>query len=399
MSLTIKQVERLLTPGRYLDEHGLYLQVMSATNRSWVLRFQREGRERWAGLGPLHTINLKEARGRARKARQQLLDGIDPIEARLAERDAQRKEETERISFKQAAEKFLKLHEPGWRNAKHKQQWRNTLETYAYPILGARPVQAIDTALVNLAVAPIWSSIPETAARVRHRIERVIRWVRDGMPLPKVAVAKQRKNHPALPYVQLATFVNELRQRQGVSARALEFLILVAGRTNEVIGAKRNEFDLQQKLWTIPASRMKGGRQHRVPLSDAALELLHALPVEENNPFMFIGGRPGSGLSNMALLELMRDMQPDYVPHGFRSTFKDWCAETTNYPNIVSEMALAHKIPSQTEAAYRRGDLLDKRRRLMRDWAQYCTTKSAAPKNGKVVPIRTSFLPGRGTSI
>lgn len=376
MALTIRLVEKLRTPGRYLDEHGLYLQVMSPTNRSWILRFQRDGRERWAGLGPVHTINLKEARERGRKARQQLLDGIDPIEARLAERDAQRKEETERITFKAAAEKFLALHETGWRNSKHRQQWANTLKTYAYPTLGARPVKAIDAALINQALAPIWTTIPETAARVRHRIGRVLKWVKDGMPLPAPAVSRRRKNHPALPYHELPDFMAELRQRQGISAKALELLILTATRTNETIGARRPEFDFDQRIWVIPASRMKSGREHRVPLSEAAIQLLEALPTEEGNDFVFIGGRHGNGLSNMAMLELMRDLRPDYVPHGFRSTFKDWCAETTNYPNIVSEMALAHKISNETEAAYRRGDLLEKRRRLMRDWAKFATMPS-----------------------
>jgi integrase len=375
MALTIRQVEKLRTPGRYLDEHGLYLQVMSPTNRSWILRFQRDGRERWAGLGPVHTINLKEARERARRARQQLLDGIDPIEARLAERDAQRKEESERITFKAAAENFLALHESGWRNAKHRQQWANTLKTYAYPTLGARPVKAIDTPLINQTLAPIWTTIPETAARVRHRIGRVLKWVKDGMPLPAPAVSKRRKNHPALPYQELPDFMAELRQRQGISARALEFLILTATRTNETIGARRDELDFEQKIWVMPASRMKSGREHRVPLSEPAIHLLEALPTEEGNDFVFIGGRHGNGLSNMAMLELMRDLRPDYVPHGFRSTFKDWCAETTNYPNLVSEMALAHKISNETEAAYRRGDLLDKRRRLMRDWGRYCESQ------------------------
>jgi integrase len=388
MALTIKGVEKLLEPGRYFDQHGLYLQVLSKTNRSWLFRFQRNGRgERWMGLGPAHTLSLSEARERARKARLLLLDGIDPIEARLAAQDAQRREETERITFKQAGEKFLTLHESGWRNAKHRQQWRNTLKTYAYPTLGARPVKAIDAALINQALAPIWLTIPETAGRVRTRIERVLQWVKDGMPLPAPKVSKRRKNHPALPYQELPQFMGELRQRQGVSARALEFLILTAARTNEVIGAKRDEFDFRQKIWTVPAIRMKAGRQHRVPLSDAAIDLLEALPLEKGNDCIFVGSRSGKSLSNMAMLELMRDMRPDYVPHGFRSTFKDWCAETTNYPNIVSEMALAHRISNETESAYRRGDLVDKRRRLMRDWARYCTTAPAG-LSAKVAALR-----------
>jgi integrase len=390
MALSIRQVEKLRTPGRYLDEHGLYLQVMSPTNRSWILRFQRDGRERWAGLGPVHTINLKEARERARMARRQLLEGVDPIDARLAEREAQRKEESERVTFKAAAEKFLALHESGWRNSKHRQQWRNTLKDYAYPTLGTRPVKAIDAALINQALAPIWSTIPETAARVRHRIGRVLTWVRDGMPLPKPAVSKRRKNHPALPYAELPSFMEELRKRQGISAKALEVLVLTASRTGEIIGAKRGEFDFKQKIWTVPATRMKAGREHRVPLSDPAIELLRTLPTEEGNDFMFIGGKQGAGLSNMALLELMRDMRPGYVPHGFRSTFKDWAAEQTNFPNMVSEAALAHAIGDKTEAAYRRGDMLEKRRKLMDAWAKFATTKPVEV-TGRLIPLRKTF--------
>lgn len=387
MGLTVKAVARLVQPGRYFDERGLYLQVLSPTNRSWLLRFERDGRERWMGLGSAAVFNLAEARERARKARQQLADGIDPIEARLAARDAQRKEETERITFKEACEKYLALHESGWRNAKHRQQWHNTLKTYAYPTLGTRPCKAIDAALINQALAPIWQTIPETAARVRHRIERVIKWVKEGMPLPKPAVSKRRKNHPALPYQELPGFMVELRERQGVSALALQFLILTAARTGEVIGARRNEFDFQQKLWTVPAERMKAGREHRVPLTAFAIELLEALPTEKANPHMFVGGSKGKGLSNMAMLELMREMRPGFVPHGFRSAFKDWCSEQTNYPNMLSEAALAHAVGDKTEAAYRRGDMLDKRRRLMRDWASYCMAPPARA-SAKVVPIR-----------
>jgi integrase len=387
MALTVKAIARLVEPGRYLDAHGLYMQVLSATNRSWLLRFERDGRERWMGLGPLHTVNLPEAREKARKARQQLLDGIDPIEARLAARDALRKEETEQITFKAASEKFLALHESGWRNAKHRQQWANTLKTYAYPTLGARPVKAIDAALINQALAPIWSTIPETAARVRHRIGRVLKWVEGGMPLPAPAVSKRRKNHPALPYAELPDLMGELRQRQGVSALALQFLIFTAARTGEIIGAKRDEFDFERKIWTVPASRMKAGREHRVPLSDPAIELLQMLPSEEGNDFMFIGGKPGAGLSNMALLELMRGMRPGFVPHGFRSTFKDWCSESTNFANMISEAALAHAIGDKTEAAYRRGDMIEKRRKLMEAWAKFATT-TPVQASAKVVAFR-----------
>lgn len=384
-----KAVARLVQSGRYLDEHGLYLQVLSATNRSWLLRFERDGRERWMGLGPLHTINLSEARERARKARQQLLDGIDPIEARLAARDAQRKEEAERITFKDACEKYLALHESGWRNAKHRQQWANTLNAYAFPALGARPVSAIDAALINQALGEIWQKIPETATRVRTRIEKVLKWVKDGRPLPAAKVAKRRQHHAALPYAELPGFMKELRQRPGTSALALQVLILTASRTGEIIGAQRTEFDFARKLWTVPAERMKGGREHRVPLSGATIEILERLPTERGNPHMFIGGRKGKPLSNMAMLELVRGMRPDCVVHGFRSCFKDWCAEQTSFPNMLSESALAHVVGDRTEAAYRRGDLFEKRRKLMNAWAAFATA-DPADASAKVVPLRAA---------
>jgi integrase len=406
MALTTKGIAKLKTAGRYGDGHGLYLQVMSPTNRSWLLRYERDGRgERWMGLGPVHTISLEEARVRARKARQLLLDGIDPIEARLAERDAQRKDEAERITFKQASEKFLGLHESAWRNAKHRQQWRNTLKDYAYPTLGIRPVKAIDAALINQTVAPIWLTKPETANRVKNRVERVLQWVKDGMPLPAPSASRRTKNHPALPWQDIPTFMAELREHKGISARALELLILTAARTREIIGAKWDEFDFKQKVWTLSAERMKATRPHRVPLSDRAIEILEALPTEDDNEFVFIGGRPGRGLSNMALLELVRGMNErrssagepkwidprlgkEIVPHGFRSTFKDWTSESANFPNIVSEMALAHKIANKTERAYRRGDLLIKRHKLMREWARYCGRPAVATTGTVVVALR-----------
>ena len=383
MALAPKRIGKLKKPGRYKDDEsrGLYLQVGRTGSKSWLLRFELDGRERFMGLGSFEDFSLKEARQRAREQRQKLADGIDPIEARLTARDAARKAEHENITFKDAAAKFISLHEAGWKNRKHRQQWRNTLATYACPQLGARPVKALDDAVINAALAPIWQEVPETAGRVRQRIDRVIAWVKAGMPLPKLKLAQRGRNHPALPYVEIPLFMAELRNREGISASALEFLILTAARTAEVLGATWNEFDLPNKLWTIPAERMKASREHRVPLSDAATDLLKSLPKETKNPHVFIGGRKGQGLSNMAMLEMLRGMRPGLTVHGFRSTFKDWAAERTNYPNIVSEMALAHTIDNKVEAAYRRGDLLEKRRQLMRDWAQYCAEKPATGSN------------------
>ncbi|HLH98750.1 MAG TPA: integrase arm-type DNA-binding domain-containing protein [Xanthobacteraceae bacterium] len=393
MALNEKRIAALKEAGRYRDDGpipGLWLQVTKAGVKSWLLRYELDHRERWMGLGPTYLVPLKAARERAREARIKLLDGVDPIEARRAERDAERNERNERITFEQATEEFLRLHEAGWTNAKHRKQWRSTLQTYAYPKLGDRPVKAIDAALINEALAPIWVSTPETASRLKQRVERVIQWVKDGKPLPAPSASKRTKNHPALPYPEIPQFMADLRDHKGISAQALEFLILCAGRTNEVIGAKREEFDLEHKIWTIPADRMKAKRPHRVPLSDRAITLLKTLPTEAGNEFMFIGPRAGKGLSNMAMLELMRGMRPDYVVHGFRSTFKDWCSEQTTFPNIVSEAALAHAIKDKTEAAYRRGDLLEKRKALMSAWARYCTTPpaKASATADVVVPLR-----------
>jgi integrase len=306
-----------------------------------------------------------------------LADGIDPIEARLASRDLLAKEARERLTFKDAAEQFLSVHEAGWRNDKHRKQWRNSLKVHAFPILGERPVAAIDQALINGAVSSIWATTPETARRVRDRIERICQWVKDGMPLP-TRNGKVKRSHPALSWQEMPAFMVELRQRGSVSARALEFTILTAARTGETIGARWSEMDLDQKIWTVPAARMKSHRPHRVPLSAAVIEILKTLPTEKGNPFVFIGGREGQPLSNMAMLQLLRGVKGDGLTvHGFRSAFKDWAAEATSAPNMVSEAALAHVVGDKTEAAYRRGDLFAKRAKLMAEWARYCHSTPA----------------------
>ncbi|MGH6670872.1 MAG: tyrosine-type recombinase/integrase [Xanthobacteraceae bacterium] len=401
-SLTVKRVAKLLragVPGRYLDRgdgrsgnqydpvKGLYLVVNSPTSAAWEMRYQLRGKTRFMGLGSVRDFSLVQARDRARAARRQLADKIDPIEERRADRQAKVREAAENLTLKKAAEEFLQVHGDTWKNGKHRQQWANTLRDYAFPKLGERLCKAIDTAAINDAVAPIWATIPETASRVKQRIERVIQWVKDGKPLPTAKSTRKRK-HPALPYTELPAFLAELRLREGIAARALEFAILCASRTNEVIGATRLEFDFSRKVWTIPAVRMKMEHEHRVPLSDRAIDLLRALPTEEGNPFMFIGAKQGKGLSNMALAEVVRQMNDertraglpryvdpkqnnrDVVPHGFRSTFRDWTADKSTTPNHVAEMALAHRVKG-VEGDYRRGDLFEKRRQLMAAWARY----------------------------
>jgi integrase len=308
------------------------------------------------------------------------------------------------MTFEQCAEAYIKAHAPSWRNDKHKAQWASTLKTYACPTLGNLPVATVDTALVLKVLEPIWTDKTETANRVRARIEKVLDWARvrgyrEGdnparwrSHLDQLLARKSRvapvKHRPALLYRDMPAFIANLHKRNGVSARALEFLILTAARTGEVIGAKRNEIDLGAKLWTAPGTRMKSGREHRVPLCARAIEILKAVPLPDDpNAFVFPNARDGKPLSNMAMLELVRGMgRADIVVHGFRSTFKDWAAETTTHENIVTEMALAHKIDDEVEAAYRRGDLMQKRRALMNDWADYCAGNTA--RGGKVVKLQ-----------
>jgi integrase len=329
------------------------------------------------------TLNLVEAREKARLLRQQLVDGIDPFTARRQakqERLAKLAAEARAMTFKQCAEACMKSHADGWKNAKHAAQWRSTLETYAYPVLGDLAVDDIATAHVVRVLQPIWKEKPETASRVRGRIEKVLGWAtvrgfrsgdnparwRGHLQELFAAKAKVRpvNHHAALPYTDAPAFMADLRSRNSLSARALEFTILTGVRTGETIGATWDEIDFAAKTWTIPASRMKAGKAHKVPLSDRAAEILASLPREGEHIFP---------LSNMAMLELLRGMRPGTTVHGFRSTFRDWAAERTSYPNHVAEAALAHTIGDKVEKAYRRGDLFEKRRRLMADWSTWCS--------------------------
>jgi integrase len=395
------------TVGRYSDGAGLYLQIPEVGKKqprgkpaSWLFRYERHKKERWLGLGPLHTVNLDEARERARRARQQLLDGIDPLDARQAERAARALDAAKALTFEEASRQYFDGHERKWKNAKHREQFLSTLATYAFPKIGRLPVGAIDTGLVLKCIEPIWQDKTVTANRLRGRIENVLDWAavrgfRSGdnparwkghlsEVLPaKTAIAKPQ-HHAALPFAELPDFLTALRMRKGIAPHALEFLILTAARTGEVLGAKRDEIDLNGKVWTIPAGRIKGGREHRVPLSDRAIEILRSLPREDDNPFVFIGSKKGTGLNTMAMARCRG--RNNVTVHGFRSTFRDWAAERTNYPNHVVEMALAHVIGNQVERAYRRGDLYDKRRKLMEAWAKYCSTKPAQA-SGNVVPM------------
>jgi integrase len=412
MGLTVKRIAKLVNSkeaGRYGDGGGLYLQVpprgekmpRNKPSASWLFRYERDGKERWMGLGALNTFSLDEARERARKARQQLQDGIDPLEALRDVRAKRALDAAKALTFEQAARQYFDTHEKKWRSNKHRQQFLNTLVAYAFPKIGRLPVASIDTGLVLKVIEPHWQSKTVTMSRVRNRIESVLDWAtvrgyRTGdnparwkghlsEALP--AVIAKPKHHEALPFAELPEFFTTLRTRKGVGLAALEFLILTAARTGEVIGAKWDEFDLNGKVWTVPSGRIKGGREHRVPLSDRTLEILRSLPREDDNPFVFIGSKKRMGLSPTATHLILKSTgRDDITVHGFRSTFRDWASEKTAYPNHVIEMALAHAIGNKVEASYRRGDLFEKRKRLMADWAKYCLTPPAKT-TGDVVSL------------
>ncbi len=388
--LSAAKVAKVNAPGLYGDGDGLWLQVREVESKegfslakSWILRFMLAGQDRYMGLGPLRRVSLSKARERKDEAHDLIYQGIDPIEARRKRRDELRSQTAERITFKDAAKRFLDLHRDTWKNAKHKQQWANTLRDYAYPSLGTRPIAAIDGAVITEALQPIWTKKPETASRVKQRIERVIQWVKDGTPLPIQGPSKRVQHLVALPFAELPAFMAELSNQNSVSARALEFAILTAARTSEVLGAKWSEID--EAVWTIPAERMKAGREHQVPLSKRALEILDELPRERGG-YLFPGAGAKSPLSSKAMLDLLRDMRGDGITvHGFRSSFRDWAGDRTHYAREVIEHALAHQIKDKAEAAYRRSDAPEKRRRLMEEWAKYCY--SPAHASGEVMAL------------
>jgi integrase len=406
--LTALKVEKANRPGMYADGGGLYLRVTKEGTRNWVYRFMLNGRPRWMGIGPLALVGLQEARGKALDARRLRHEGIDPIDNRRAARLRQRLEAAKSMTFKLCAESYIASHGAGWRNAKHAAQWSMTLlgrtpegeetkENYC-AVLQPLSVQSIDTALIMKVLEPIWTAKPETAGRVRGRIEAILDWAKareyrtgenparwrghlDKL-LPGRSKVSAVEHHAALPYAELPEFLRALRAQEGVAARALEFAILTAARTGETIGAKWSEVNLAEKIWAIPADRMKAGKEHRVPLSAHALAILgemHALRSRGNGPdasneFVFPGGKGSKSLSNMAFLMLLRRMKrDDLTAHGFRSSFRDWASERTNFPNEVAKMALAHAVGDKVEAAYRRGDLFEKRRRLMTAWAEFCS--------------------------
>jgi integrase len=423
-------VEKRMTPGLYSDGNGLYLQITAGTanteeeyvTKSWIFRYAvgsgKEKRERKMGLGAYPLVSLAVAREMAIECSLKRLRGIDPLDEREANKRANAVTAAKTITFEKAAELYIAAHRAGWRSAKHASQWPNTLKTYVYPILGEMAVRDIDTAFVMRVLEPIWTTKTETASRVRGRIESILDWAkvngyRDGEnparwsghlahSLPPHGKVRKVNPQPALPHAQMPAFMAELRTRAGTSVKCLEFTILTAARTEESIGAKWPEIDFGDKVWTVPPERMKGGREHRVPLSDAAMAVTEHMRSLRQNDYVFPGDREGKTLGPTAMLDALHRMNvhrekaglsrwvdpkannEDAVPHGFRSSFRDWVSEETNFAGDLAEAALAHIKADKVEAAYKRGTMFQKRRELMDAWAAYCAqpasdTKGPAP--------------------
>lgn len=410
--LTPVAVRAANTPGLYGDGHGLYLQVSAFNTKAWVFRYMIDGRARKMGLGALHTVTLAEARAEAAEARKKVRKGIDPIEVQEAEKAERRLKAIRTKTFKECADAYIKANEATWKNDKHAAQWFSTFnETrrgkLKFPAIteaiNGLPVAEIDTAAVHKVLEPIWYDRHETATRVRARIERVLAWAtvskfRTGDNparwaghlkelLPAKVKGAKVVHHDAVPYREMPAFMAELRERKSVSARALEFTILTAARTGETIGARWSEVDLDAKVWTVPPERTKAEREHRVPLSDRALAILAELP--RDGAFVFAGAKEDKPLSNMAMLELVRGMRgKGATVHGFRSTFRDWAGNETNFPRELAEHALAHVIGDKAEQAYRRDAALERRRKMMAAWATYCGRPPVSVSDNKVVHMR-----------
>jgi len=403
--LSALEVNRLTAPGLHFvgGVAGLSLQVSASGARSWILRATVGTRRRDIGLGGFPDVTLAGAREAARTARAKIKEGIDPVEDSKAKRSALAAVQAAAITFGEAAAKYIAAHESGWKSAKHAAQWSATLETYAFPTIGKIRVSEIETAHIITILEGIWTTKTETASRLRGRIESVLDWAtvrgyRKGenparwkghldMILPARAKVQKVAHHAALDYREMGAFMAELAKVEGMGARALEFAILTAARSGEVRGATWAEIDEQAGIWTIPAGRMKAEKEHRIPLTAPALALLAKLPRIAGTDLMFPNSKEKpTALSDMTLTAVLRRMGQTVTAHGFRSTFRDWAGETTAYPREVIEHALAHQLKDKAEAAYARGTLFDKRRRLMADWAKHC---AIVAKSGEVTPIRS----------
>jgi len=397
--LTARGVETKKIPGYYSDGGNLYLRVSRNLTKTWAFYYKKEGKRTEMGLGSISDMTLEQARDKAESLRKQLKSGIAPLIERQRQANEEKTQRAKLMTFQQCADAYINAHRAGWKNPKHIQQWQNTLSQYAFPVFGDLDVKSIDTALITKCLEPIWLTKNETAGRVRGRIESILDWAtvheyREGVNparwrghldklLAKQSKVQKTEHHNALSYLEINAFIDNLHKQNGIAAKCLEFTILTAARTGETIGATWDEIDLDAKTWTIPAVRMKAEREHRVPLSSDALAILTNMSAIRLNNYVFPSTK--KGLSNMAMLAVLKRMdRADITVHGFRSTFRDWAAESTAYPGEVVEMALAHAIKNLTEAAYRRGDLLEKRSRLMEEWSRYCKTSRL---NSDVVPI------------
>ena len=413
LKLTATAVKNLKTPGLHNDGGGLYVRVTKSGTKSWIFRWRDRttGNLRDMGLGSAEDFSLKEAREAATETRKLVAGGFDPIAERNRERAARRAQAANMLTFDQCADRYITTHEPSWKNPKHVQQWRNTLRDYAAPVIGDLPVNMVADHHVLAILEPIWHAKTETASRVRSRLERILDWAtahkyRDGANparwkghlaamLPSPSKIKKVQHHPSLPYAEIYGFVQEIRGYTGIAARCLEFTILTAARTEESTGTQWSEVDFEARIWTVPGERMKGGIEHRVPLSKAAIDLLKD-QHGQHNTFVFPGLQDGKHLSDAAMMELVKDLKTQYkdkdgrriTVHGFRSTFRNWSAEQTNFPREVCEASMAHKLKDKTEAAYFTSDVLEKRAALIGQWATYCNTK--LKKKATVTSIQTS---------
>ncbi|MFC7410884.1 tyrosine-type recombinase/integrase [Hydrogenophaga atypica] len=406
--LTALQVAKQAKPGYHPDGGGLYLCVKPSGVKSWIFRYRFAGKEREMGLGSLSTYGLADARERAVEQRKLLADGVDPLAAKQAREQERRRALANKLTFDAAAARYIASQRAGWKNEKHAEQWTNTLTTYASPVIGELPVDAIDTALVVRVLEPIWTTKTETASRVRGRIEKVLDWAKvQGFRagenpavwrghLDKLLSAPQKtkkvKHHPALPWREVGQFMQDLRKMPGLGALALEIIILTNCRTSELIESSWSEFDLDLALWTIPAERMKASKEHIIPLSEPTIAALRKARAESPaGALVFPSERRKKGqeqpLSNMACLALLKRMgRSDLTVHGFRSSFRDWAGEATSHPREVIEHAMSHQLEDKAEAAYQRGTLLERRKLLMNDWAAYCSRPASS---GEVVDIRS----------
>lgn len=386
--LNTLKIQKFLSDGYYHDGDGLYLQVKKSKNKSWIFRYTLNGKTREMGLGSFKYVTLAEARQKRTELKKQLINHIDPLEERKKEILNKLSIASKKIDFETCAKMYINSQKVAWKNPKHIQQWENSLTNYAYDVIGKMPVDTIEHSHIMKILDPIWTTKTETASRVRNRIELILSWAtvrnfRSGenparwrgyldQLLPKRSLVQKVKHMEALPYALLGNFMNKLRVANGIAPIALQFLILTATRTSEVIGAKWSEIDFENKIWTIPASRMKAKKEHKIPLSDGALNLLKKIERKDLIDLIFKNERSGKELSSSALLAVIDRFELEVTSHGFRSTFRDWCSEETNHPRDVAESALAHTLENKVEAAYRRGDFFQKRRILMEDWSKYC---------------------------